>query len=96
MRVKESMTTDVLTVRSTTPLKEAAALLAEHRISGLPVVDAEGHVVGVLSEGDILFKESGAQRQAEPVRPAARRAADRARPRSSPRRRSARRCRRRR
>ena len=61
MKIKEIMTTDVLTVRSTTPLKEAAVILAQHRISGLPVVDAEGHVVGVLSEGDILFKEVGAR-----------------------------------
>jgi CBS domain-containing protein len=61
VRIKEIMTTDVLTVRSTTPLKEAAVLLAQHRISGLPVVDAQGHVVGVLSEGDILFKEIGAR-----------------------------------
>ena len=61
MKVKEIMTTDVLTVRSTTPLKDAAVILAQHRISGLPVVDAEGHVVGVLSEGDILFKEIGAR-----------------------------------
>ena len=58
MKVKDLMTTDVLTVRTATTLKEAAALLAEHRISGLPVVDG-GHVVGVVSEGDILFKESG-------------------------------------
>jgi CBS domain-containing protein len=59
VKIKEIMTTDVQTVRSATPLKEAAAVLAEHRISGLPVVDAEGYVVGVISEGDILFKESG-------------------------------------
>jgi CBS domain-containing protein len=53
------MTTNVLTVRSSTQLKDAAALLAEHRISGLPVVDEDGHVLGVLSEGDILYKETG-------------------------------------
>ena len=56
---------DVLTVRADHPLKDAAALLAEHRISGLPVVDDERHVLGVLSEGDILFKESGAGAPAE-------------------------------
>jgi CBS domain-containing protein len=55
------MTTDVLTVRPSMPLKEAAALLAEHRISGLPVVDDERRVLGVLSEGDILYKETGAK-----------------------------------
>ncbi len=59
MRVKDLMTTDVLTVRVTTQLKDAARLLAEHRISGLPVVDDDGRVLGVLSEGDILYKETG-------------------------------------
>ena len=59
MRVKDLMTTDVLTVQTSTLLKDAAALLAQHRISGLPVVDGERRVLGVLSEGDILFKESG-------------------------------------
>jgi CBS domain-containing protein len=61
MRVKDLMTEDVLTVRPTTQLKDAAALLAGRRISGLPVVDDENHVLGVLSEGDILYKESGAK-----------------------------------
>jgi CBS domain-containing protein len=60
VKVQDLMTRNVLTVRSSTPLKDAAALLAEHRISGLPVVDGERRVLGVLSEGDILFKESGA------------------------------------
>lgn len=59
MRVKDLMTTDVLTVRPGTQLKDAARLLAEHRISGLPVVDEDGRVLGVLSEGDILYKEAG-------------------------------------
>jgi CBS domain-containing protein len=59
MRVRDLMTSNVLTVRSSTQLKDAAALLAEHRISGLPVVDEDGHVLGVLSEGDILYKETG-------------------------------------
>ena len=61
MRVQDVMTTEVLTVRSDTSLKDAAEILARNRISGLPVVDGENHVVGVLSEGDILFKERGAQ-----------------------------------
>jgi len=61
MRIKDLMTTTVLTVQPGTELKDAAALLAEHRVSGLPVVDDEGHVLGVLSEGDILYKEAGTQ-----------------------------------
>jgi CBS domain-containing protein len=60
MNLKSLMTTDVLSVRPETPLKEVARLLARYGISGLPVVEANGVVVGVVSEGDILFKESGA------------------------------------
>jgi CBS domain-containing protein len=59
MRVNDLMTTEVLTVRPNTQLKDAAQLLAEHRISGLPVVNDNGRVLGVLSEGDILYKETG-------------------------------------
>ena len=59
MKVKDVMTTTVLTVRTDTTLKDAAAMMAEHGISGLPVVDLGGQVVGVVSEGDILFKEAG-------------------------------------
>jgi len=59
MKVKDVMTTDVATVPPDTPLKEVAALLAERRVSGVPVVAAEGDVVGVVSEADILFKECG-------------------------------------
>jgi CBS domain-containing protein len=57
MKVDEIMTTDVLTVTPETSLKEAADLLVEKQISGLPVVSAERTVLGVLSESDILFKE---------------------------------------
>ena len=59
MRVKDVMTAGVLTVSPTTPLRHAAQMLAEHGISGLPVVSPDGYVVGVLSEGDIVIKEAG-------------------------------------
>jgi len=59
MRVDQLMTHDVVTVTPETSLKKVAALLAEHRISGIPVCDAEGRVVGVVSEADILWKELG-------------------------------------
>ena len=61
MRIDDLMTREVRTVRSDTPLKEAARILAELHVSGLPVVDSDGYVLGVLSEGDILFKEIGVQ-----------------------------------
>lgn len=63
MRVEDVMTTEVWTVRPDTWLKEAAEILTSRRISGLPVVDGENQVVGVLSEGDILFKEIGGSRK---------------------------------
>jgi len=59
MVVRDLMTTDVVTVEESTPLKEAALLLADRRISGVPVVDAAGKVVGVLSEADVLAQERG-------------------------------------
>lgn len=57
MRVRELMTESVLTIGPEAPLKDVAKVLVENRISGLPVCDIEGHVLGVISEGDILYKE---------------------------------------
>lgn len=57
--VREVMTQPVLSVRRTTSLKEVAQLLVDNRISGLPVVDIDGTVLGVVSEADFLVKESG-------------------------------------
>ena len=48
------MTRDVATVAPTTRVDAIARLLAERRVSALPVCDAEGHLVGIVSEGDIL------------------------------------------
>jgi CBS domain-containing protein len=42
MNVKDVMTSDVVTVRPETPLKDVAAILTERRISGVPVVDETG------------------------------------------------------
>jgi nucleotide-binding universal stress UspA family protein len=53
-RVKDVMTTQVVAVRSDASYREMAALLRAYRVSGLPVVDAEGIVVGVVSETDLL------------------------------------------
>jgi len=60
MTVRDVMTTSVVTVRRTTPLKEVARLLVDRGISGVVVVDVDGTVLGVVSEGDLLVKEGGA------------------------------------
>jgi len=59
MRVDELMTRDVVTVAPDTPLREVAELLVAHRISGVPVCNCAGEVVGVVSEQDVLYKELG-------------------------------------
>lgn len=59
MRVDELMTRDVATVTPEMPLEEVAALLVDRRISGVPVCDPAGTVVGVVSERDILYKALG-------------------------------------
>jgi CBS domain-containing protein len=61
MRVKDLMTPDVVAVRPDTSLKEVARTLAEHGISGVPVVSERDQLVGVVSEADILFKEHGSE-----------------------------------
>jgi CBS domain-containing protein len=55
--VRDVMTRTVRSVGPDTPLKDVARELIEHRISGLPVVDDAGQVIGVISEGDLLAKE---------------------------------------
>jgi hypothetical protein len=57
MKVEDVMTREVISVRPETSLKEVASILAEKGISGVPVVDEAGELVGVVSEGDIVFKE---------------------------------------
>ncbi len=60
VRVGEVMTRDVVSVTPDRPLKDVAAALVERGVSGLPVCDADGAVVGVLSEADLLVKQGGA------------------------------------
>lgn len=54
MRVADVMQTQLQTIRGTDSLVDAIALLAESHVSGLPVIDEHGRLVGVLSNSDIL------------------------------------------
>ena len=59
--VADVMSRDPITVKPQTPIREAIKILAEQRISGLPVVDNAGKLVGVISETDLLWQETGVE-----------------------------------
>lgn len=56
--VGDLMALDPIVIRATAPLAEAAALLDQHHISGLPVVDGAGSLVGVVSQTDLVRARS--------------------------------------
>ena len=56
MKAADLMTRDIVTVGPETPLADAIRLMLEHRVSGLPVVDGTGQLVGLLTEGDLLHR----------------------------------------
>ena len=69
MRVSDIMSRDVVAVPPDTTLREAARLMLASGISGLPVVDARGKIIGVISESDFVLKERGrATRSRSPLR----------------------------
>jgi len=58
MKVREIMTTDVATVRQDTSVNDIAKLMHEHDISGIPVVDDARHVVGIVTELDMIVRNT--------------------------------------
>jgi CBS domain-containing protein len=62
MKAVEIMTTGVVTVQSEASVREAARLMLEHRVSGLPVVDDVRRLAGIVTEGDFLRRaETGTE-----------------------------------
>ncbi len=57
LKVRDVMTAKVITVRENLTKQQAARLLAQHRISGLPVVNDDDVLVGVVSELDVISKK---------------------------------------
>ncbi len=62
MLAKDIMTSDVITVKEDTTIEEVSRLFVEKHISGLPVVNKYDKLVGVISEGDLMYKQ-------KPVKP---------------------------
>jgi CBS domain-containing protein len=57
MHVRDLMTTDVVAVGPGTSTRDAARMMFRYRVSGLPVVDPDDHVLGIITEGDFLEME---------------------------------------
>ncbi|MBI4525568.1 MAG: CBS domain-containing protein [Deltaproteobacteria bacterium] len=57
MVAKDIMTRDVITVRSAITVKDLAKILIKNQISGAPVVDGKGKILGIVSEADIVAKK---------------------------------------
>lgn len=57
MLARDIMTKEVVTASKDTPVVEAINKLLKNRITGMPVVDAEGNLVGIVSEADLIYKE---------------------------------------
>jgi len=62
IKVVDVMTKDVIAVRADTPLQEIARLLKERRIGGVPVIDGEGEVIGIVSDCDLFLKQKRVRR----------------------------------
>src|SRR3974377_1135870 len=64
MRVKDVMTPKVICIDADEPILKAVRLMLQNHISGLPVLDKEGQLVGIVTEGDFLRRgELGTQRR---------------------------------
>ena len=57
LNASDIMTTEVMTVKKETPLKELAEILYKNHINGVPVVDDEGLLIGIICESDLIRKD---------------------------------------
>jgi len=58
LKVRDIMQPDVITVGPDATIRELAGILAEHKISGVPVVDEDGTLVGMVSESDVILQDA--------------------------------------
>ncbi len=57
MIAKDIMSKDVVTVHETNTVEEVARIFIEKKISGVPVVDSQNKIIGIISEGDLVFQQ---------------------------------------
>jgi len=75
-KIRDVMTTNVISIPADTSFKDAVRILTSHRVSGVPVVNRHGKVLGVLSEVDLVRREAELPRHwLRPLVPARRRSA---------------------
>lgn len=58
MKIKDIMTKEVITVKEADTIETCAKLLTTHNLSGLPVVDKQGKVTGIITEGDLIRRSA--------------------------------------
>ena len=64
MKARDVMVSPVITVKPSSSVKEVATTMLEQRISAVPVVDDQGKLVGIISEGDLMHRsEAGTERR---------------------------------
>ena len=56
MNAKDIMTPNVITVKKNDSVEHAIKLLLENNVTGLPVVDEKNHVLGIITEGDLIYR----------------------------------------
>lgn len=57
MLAKDIMTKEVITVKKDATIQQIAKILTENRISGVPVVDEDGQIIGIVTKKDLLYKD---------------------------------------
>ena len=66
MQASDVMTRNVVTAEPKTKVRDIAALMDKHRISAVPIIDADKRVVGIVSEGDLMRRVSEQDQDAQP------------------------------
>ena len=56
LKAKDIMTQDIITVKPATTIEDLAHILIKHQISGTPVVDEDGNLIGIVTENDLISK----------------------------------------